>query len=117
MPRKTHGPLRAGRLHRQGFNEAAARCRGKRAADGNAFVTRLSFNEAAARCRGKPPTASLRAACISSRFNEAAARCRGKRREGRIQVPARRGFNEAAARCRGKLTLLKQLGLEPVKLQ
>ena len=62
------------------------------------------FNEAAARCRGKPaasvPEASILAAC----FNEAAARCRGKRPVPRPTPSAWCRFNEAAARCRGKRT-------------
>ena len=53
MPRKTADD----RLHRDdprgGFNEAAARCHGKRAPTGWAGPTRKSFNEAAARCHGK----------------------------------------------------------------
>ena len=35
------------------------------------------FNEAAARCRGKR-SAAMDGGCSSGRFNEAAARCRGK---------------------------------------
>ena len=42
-----------------GFNEAAARCRGKPAARGRRRRPRGSFNEAAARCRGKLLKASL----------------------------------------------------------
>ena len=36
------------------FNEAAARCRGKRVGWGETHRRRYGFNEAAARCRGKP---------------------------------------------------------------
>ena len=53
MPRKTAARGRAQRTPR-GFNEAAARCRGKRGIDAPGFVPVSSFNEAAARCRGKP---------------------------------------------------------------
>ena len=64
------------------FNEAAARCRGKRSCCSATWrrpATR--FNEAAARCRGKPST-PLRGCPAPPRFNEAAARCRGKQRDG-----------------------------------
>ena len=59
------------------FNEAAARCRGKRGTARAACRPRPGFNEAAARCRGKPgePAFDGRG---PGRFNEAAARCRGK---------------------------------------
>ena len=48
---------------------------------------RPRFNEAAARCRGKR---EARRACPAhvGRFNEAAARCRGKRLRGRVRVAA-----------------------------
>ena len=39
---------------------------------------RRGFNEAAARCRGKPGACSTRRRAATGRFNEAAARCRGK---------------------------------------
>ena len=94
-----------------GFNEAAARCRGKRLPGGDGRPHGPDrFNEAAARCRGKlgaghttrsPSRASMRprpdAAENQSRrrepaapgsFNEAAARCRGKRPESRAQAAA-----------------------------
>ena len=86
----------------KGFNEAAARCRGKLLTKQWKALHGWCFNEAAARCRGKqlfwfqtnaymlhasmrprpdaaenprPPTRPRSApAC----FNEAAARCRGK---------------------------------------
>ena len=60
------------------------------------------FNEAAARCRGKRGQRSRRAPRSRSRFNEAAARCRGKLVTLRTGLRRRAGFNEAAARCRGK---------------
>ena len=61
------------------FNEAAARCRGKRSWATDRGSVADSFNEAAARCRGKlAPAAAVRPG--PTRFNEAAARCRGKRR-------------------------------------
>ena len=60
------------------------------------------FNEAAARCRGKRSRWTTSCPGWSSCFNEAAARCRGKR-GGSPRGPAgRQRFNEAAARCRGK---------------
>ena len=119
---------RSPRITVTGFNEAAARCRGKpplpvRRGDGR----RRGFNEAAARCRGKhtygtPDSAFVTLASMRPRpdaaenarigggpksgrssFNEAAARCRGKRSSSRGRTPtAGRRFNEAAARCRGK---------------
>ena len=55
MPRKTNGCGGTAPAPCSCFNEAAARCRGKRAvrsSDGEVLVGR--FNEAAARCRGKP---------------------------------------------------------------
>ena len=109
-----------------GFNEAAARCRGKRqeAAHHSPLQTER-FNEAAARCRGKPARGRVTDAMIcasmrprpdaaentrrrtpsgirSSSFNEAAARCRGKRCRTAPCRCRRPRFNEAAARCRGK---------------
>ena len=109
----------------QGFNEAAARCRGKRAPAGSGMARRPRFNEAAARCRGKlrrrrragraaaasmrprPDAAENTALGLTTgdvvlRFNEAAARCRGKRRACGRAPPSTGCFNEAAARCRGK---------------
>ena len=61
------------------------------------------FNEAAARCRGKRPgperlDADARMASMRPRPDAAENRSAGRRRRGR-----RRRFNEAAARCRGKL--------------
>ena len=53
MPRKTC-PGWAGSAPPGGFNEAAARCRGKpRFIDGRVCILTPGFNEAAARCRGK----------------------------------------------------------------
>ena len=128
MPRKTAARAAPRRPFRR-FNEAAARCRGKRehirseagpaarasmrprpdaaenvGADRRGAGLRWRFNEAAARCRGKRRWRTGRTGCSgTTRFNEAAARCRGKH-----GPPAARGaesrccFNEAAARCRGK---------------
>ena len=109
------------------FNEAAARCRGKRLPGPRSFRPCRRFNEAAARCRGKRqrdgdnelpvrsasmrprPDAAENPRCRSGwqtsliRFNEAAARCRGKRTSSPTSACGTRpGFNEAAARCRGK---------------
>ena len=52
MPRKTRP---AGGLERgaRRFNEAAARCRGKRLMGAGMRLSTTRFNEAAARCRGK----------------------------------------------------------------
>ena len=76
MPRKTEaaGLSRASTVR---FNEAAARCRGKRTAKHSGIRKPLCFNEAAARCRGKR---CRQGHCgpLEGRFNEAAARCRGK---------------------------------------
>ena len=75
-------------LQRIGFNEAAARCRGKPSRSAARVLWRLGFNEAAARCRGKqtgPTDQRSGRTC----FNEAAARCRGKRRQGRLLVASR----------------------------
>ena len=125
MPRKTRSPP-SPPARTPGFNEAAARCRGKPGAVAGSGCGRTArFNEAAARCRGKPRPAPRRSDS-DSRFNEAAARCRGKpeRHAAHLHVdvasmrprpdaaenairrsdsPSTRSrFNEAAARCRGK---------------
>ena len=76
MPRKTVAAVRPG-VGSTGFNEAAARCRGKRIGLPPSPTSPTCFNEAAARCRGKhfgPESFFMHL----SRFNEAAARCRGK---------------------------------------
>ena len=88
-----------------GFNEAAARCRGKRPSSlRQPFTDHVGFNEAAARCRGKRGIHVQLAGQPFLRFNEAAARCRGKRPGvGPAGRDRTHGFNEAAARCRGKL--------------
>ena len=102
MPRKTPMSMKS-RANPARFNEAAARCRGKRgqgpgndAADHEASMRprpdaaenilgaaehgeAAGFNEAAARCRGKPPCRPRHSWCYRPGFNEAAARCRGKR--------------------------------------
>ena len=67
---------------RNRFNEAAARCRGKRARRPGTRSNSASFNEAAARCRGKPGDRRRDMNWIHAGFNEAAARCRGKRMYG-----------------------------------
>ena len=63
------------------------------------------FNEAAARCRGKRPLGPVSPSSYIGCFNEAAARCRGKRQPAAGGHGRTDGFNEAAARCRGKLSL------------
>ena len=57
MPRKTAAGSDNDRGGLGGFNEAAARCRGKPPPGAAAGHGWPSFNEAAARCRGKPAAA------------------------------------------------------------
>ena len=105
------GPERARRI--AGFNEAAARCRGKHAdcragvlRDGdasmrprpdaaeNAAGRRRAAGNLSASMRPRPDAAENRARWPDRRrraascFNEAAARCRGKRRVGRASPAA-----------------------------
>ena len=55
MPRKTGRESSKGGGRPPGFNEAAARCRGKPwSAAASTAAALTGFNEAAARCRGKP---------------------------------------------------------------
>ena len=55
MPRKTSGAVGSRITGHGGFNEAAARCRGKPpACERRERGGGPGFNEAAARCRGKP---------------------------------------------------------------
>ena len=56
MPRKTLPSIGTVRYIIRGFNEAAARCRGKPAGPDRWQERNGGFNEAAARCRGKPAT-------------------------------------------------------------
>ena len=74
------------------------------------------FNEAAARCRGKRPNRA-RMGATNAGFNEAAARCRGKRSAGVAWASGSYGFNEAAARCRGKPGTAKRMPTFGVALQ
>ena len=53
MPRKTAAAQEFADVLLPGFNEAAARCRGKQLVAGKVGGSRARFNEAAARCRGK----------------------------------------------------------------
>ena len=79
MPRKTPRSAGAPSWPGPGFNEAAARCRGKPFARVMVTVRVVAcFNEAAARCRGKPWACAADAVGAGGGFNEAAARCRGK---------------------------------------
>ena len=55
MPRKTCSSCMRSDTSASSFNEAAARCRGKRCAAPRPGPWAPRFNEAAARCRGKPP--------------------------------------------------------------
>ena len=101
MPRKTRAVSMRPGSSRIGFNEAAARCRGK--------LRRLHrlHPSLLASMRPRPDAAenTRHARHVKARpkgFNEAAARCRGKRKwlgPGRGRAAR---FNEAAARCRGK---------------
>ena len=103
MPRKTGGCAAGRRNPRPGFNEAAARCRGKPQPS-----ERSSAGSPKASMRPRPDAAENRRrqrrqfSRPSRSFNEAAARCRGKPRGPAPATPAARCFNEAAARCRGK---------------
>ena len=103
MPRKTGRPHAGadGRGRRASMRPRpdAAENQGIHAARG---FTPPGFNEAAARCRGKPPATTDRTDTRPSGFNEAAARCRGKPRDWLTEEQALKCFNEAAARCRGK---------------
>ena len=102
MPRKTPDDPDTQDMLASGFNEAAARCRGKRQTARPKSPKRVCFNEAAARCRGKQPEPPRARLPDTYCFNEAAARCRGKRGRSRVDPRGRTSFNEAAARCRGK---------------
>ena len=82
MPRKTSATASVSRTAAAGFNEAAARCRGKRRVRVRFLVRPLGFNEAAARCRGKRGPGGEHALAVRG-FNEAAARCRGKPKTAR----------------------------------
>ena len=107
------------------FNEAAARCRGKRWPRACRTGRRRGFNEAAARCRGKPENHLMCAAATRASMRprpdaaENVAAHRSPRRRlpasmrprpdaaenglsGRVPLPEAHSFNEAAARCRGK---------------
>ena len=111
---------------RPGFNEAAARCRGKqvdhRDQRGRRAASMRPRPDAAenplqggaralaqgASMRPRPDAAEngsgpAASSWMADRFNEAAARCRGKRRNARATMTSTWSrFNEAAARCRGK---------------
>ena len=54
MPRKTPRGVRIRPRSAASFNEAAARCHGKRPCRRWRCAHRERFNEAAARCHGKP---------------------------------------------------------------
>ena len=102
MPRKTSGGQRKGGSRPRSFNEAAARCRGKRSPPRTPASSAEGFNEAAARCRGKRRMAKL----YYLQFQYASMRPRPDAAEnfqGEGQWRSSdRCFNEAAARCRGK---------------
>ena len=85
----------------QRFNEAAARCRGKRVTATHSAAGPACFNEAAARCRGKRnPHGRIRGPVAASMRPRPDAAENRPLRPG--TVVGGRGFNEAAARCRGK---------------
>ena len=75
------------------------------------------FNEAAARCRGKPQDTHRTTLAAEPGFNEAAARCRGKPRRVTRPPAGGRRFNEAAARCRGKPRAILTGAPPPIWLQ
>ena len=72
------------------------------------------FNEAAARCRGKRPTAA-RPQPAAARFNEAAARCRGKPPRNNESIwPMRRASMRPrpdAAENQGSMPMMTRFGL------
>ena len=141
MPRKTLWTSPAAARFRR-FNEAAARCRGKRrrplfqgvlparasmrprpdaAENARALAGRVRvpwrFNEAAARCRGKRP----RSWGFLPGQGEASMRPRPDAAENTktVESAAARsnGFNEAAARCRGKRRAVCTVWPSPSALQ
>ena len=78
MPGKTLAPSKVKAPSSNGFNEAPAKCRGKRTVPCERSRRNLRFNEAPAKCRGK----RIRGRGTQLRlwgFNEAPAKCRGKR--------------------------------------
>ena len=98
----------ADREHERGsgggrFNEAAARCRGKR----RSLLQTLPAARAAS-MRPRPDAAENDTAPLDDLQEglqasmRPRARCRGKRRSCSAVTTRWRGFNEAAARCRGK---------------
>ena len=77
MPRKTRTAAVRPDVRNGGFNEAAARCRGKQ------VLQAWAAGVAPASMRPRPDAAENRAPAAGDgsagrRFNEAAARCRGK---------------------------------------
>ena len=142
MPRKTDLAVKANqRVDELGFNEAAARCRGKPAVGAGLGDRPARFNEAAARCRGKPAGVLQEAARHQASMRprpdaaenaphhgdgpgvlvEASMRPRPDAAEnaagGGRRPTASRCFNEAAARCRGKLAALAEMSHGRVRLQ
>ena len=128
MPRKTRTSRATWPCTGTGFNEAAARCRGKRPAGGTCRGPGSCFNEAAARCRGKrppgfqgrrlPPRASMRPRPDAAENGRLRSRAGGAGSGASMRPrpdaaencsppcpcprPPTACFNEAAARCRGK---------------
>ena len=78
---------------RMRFNEAPAKCRGKRSSRKRRNFAGRCFNEAPAKCRGKPVGVYGLLSRIF-RFNEAPAKCRGKRTD----CPPDRGNRRASMR-------------------
>ena len=66
MPRKTSRDRPGPAARPRGFNEAAARCRGKHAGAARNSCWVSGFNEAAARCRGKPRAMAASASFFAS---------------------------------------------------
>ena len=101
MPRKTSKRQeRYIRAAAAGFNEAAARCRGKLDPAGGLPRGRARFNEAAARCRGKPTAGtkpSNETHCASMRPRPDAAENEGHpRRAIRVDLASMRPRPDAA---------------------
>ena len=118
MPRKTPGASNTGLPVTFCFNEAAARCRGKRAVGAEHAPARRE-----ASMRPRPDAAENQQKCQVRRVaGGASMRPRPDAAENwraaRTDRAGRRSFNEAAARCRGKHTgATVQTGASVAELQ
>ena len=112
MPRKT-GSTRGGLETSGRFNEAAARCRGKRLAEPVRAAVRPPASMRPRPDAAENPPTPMMTCRLPKCFNEAAARCRGKHTGRRSSTSGCASFNEAAARCRGKRVSLGRLGVSP----